>query len=99
MNPYGLISRQDVCTVLYRFARSFGYATTAPSADAFRDLSDAFDSDWYAHESIAWCYDVGIMTGSTQQDGTRLLKPHDVTLRSETTKIMTILARDIVSGD
>lgn len=96
VNPSGLITRQDVCTILYRFARAYGFAQTAPSPDAFQDLSDAFESDWYAHEAIAWCYDAGIMTGSVQADGSKLLKAHDSTLRSEATKIMTVLARDIV---
>jgi hypothetical protein len=58
-NPTGSISRQQLATMLYRFA---GQPATNGSIDSF---SDATGVASYANAALAWAVENGIVTGTT----------------------------------
>lgn len=89
------ITREDVATMIYRYARSIGVAsgTSTTVLDRFPDAGDTSD---YACQALAWCYQKGIITGVEEEDGTYLLKPKGEATRAEMVKIITVFSRDVL---
>lgn len=61
-NPGGAMTRQQMVTMLYRYAQSKGYKTTGGvSLDAFTDASSVAD---YARDAMSWAVGSGIVQGT-----------------------------------
>lgn len=83
-NPNGNIKRQDMATILYRYAGEYKHYDVSDKADlsSFPDV-DGVDS--YAADPVSWTNAVGIITG---KDG--LIAPQAFATRAE---VATILMR------
>lgn len=64
-NPGASITRQQLAAILYRFARSEGYDTTAGGM-AIREYPDYGSVADYAVEALNWAVSTGVVTGTTQ---------------------------------
>ena len=76
-NPKANVSREQLVTLLWRFAGS-------PGADAALDFTDAADVSDFATQAMAWAVSVGIIRGN--DDGT--LNPQGDATRAEVAAIM-----------
>lgn len=61
-NPNGEITRQDLATMLYRYAKSIGMDTTASGSTA--SFSDSGSVSGYASQAMTWAVGNGIINGS-----------------------------------
>lgn len=57
------ITRQDLVTMLYRYAQAKGYDTTAPSTSALGGFNDTASVAGYAKTAMEWAVANGIMGG------------------------------------
>lgn len=65
--PFTDISREQLAVMLYRYARSKDYDTTARAT--LSNFADAVQVSGYAEEALQWAIAVGILNGT---DGNRL---------------------------
>jgi len=80
-NPNGEISREQMATILFRYAEKFGYDLTY-STDAYHTFSDAGNTSSYAATAMQWATTHNIMKGS---DGK--LVPQDTASRAQVAQI------------
>lgn len=89
VRPNDTATREEVATIMARYAE---YATGAPAAGDAASLRSATDwqtvSDW-AIPSMAWANEHGVLTGRKQPDGALLLAPQANATRAEFAKIIT----------
>ena len=89
VRPNDTATREEVATIMARYAE---YATGAPAAGDAASLRSATDwqtvSDW-ATPSMAWANEHGVLTGRKQPDGALLLAPQANATRAEFAKIIT----------
>ena len=78
------VSRQDLVTILYRYAKAAGYPIALP-AD-FSRFPDAGDVADYAREAMGWAVAIGAISG--MGDGT--LAPGGTATRAQVAKIMQV---------
>ncbi len=81
--PDDAITREQMATILYRYAQYKGYSVTG-AAD-FAQYSDADAVSSYATDAMAWAVGTGIINGT---DGTVLL-PQDTATRAQVAQILT----------
>ena len=88
------ISRQELATMLARYAETCGVSIDGSMSTIGRmpDIADV--ADW-ALPAMAWCYDNGIIKG-WPVDGVRHLLPAASATRNEAAKMVTVLLRDIL---
>ena len=78
------VSRQDLVTILYRYAKAAGYPIAAPAdLSGFADAGDVSD---YAREAMGWAAAIGAISG--MGDGT--LAPGGTATRAQVAKIMQV---------
>jgi len=77
------INRESMCTMLYRYAQTIGFAGASGSLDAFHDAETV--SSW-ASDAVSWCVGTGIITG---KEG-KTLDPQGTATRAE---VATMLQR------
>lgn len=81
--PSDGLTREQMVTILYRFAQYRGTAASGPSSD-LSDYSDAGDiSDW-ARDAFNWDVSTGIVKGG----GNKLLSPKSYATRSELASVL-----------
>lgn len=97
--PEDAVSRQELATMLFRFANAMDSGNSAGDFDgaAFRAMPDAGDVASYASDAMGWCYAHGILTGSKTSEGALLL-PEDFATRAQMAKMITVTMRDVL-GD
>lgn len=82
------ITRQDFSIMLRNYAKKMGLDTEVSiNFDTFKDGNDV---DSYASSAMAWCVKVGLISGSTQENGT-YLRPKADTTRAECAKMISLL--------
>ena len=78
------VSRQDLVTILYRYAKAAGYPIAAPADySGFTDAGDVAD---YVREAMGWAVAVGMISG--MGDGT--LAPGGTATRAQVAKIVQV---------
>lgn len=80
--PGANIAREDLATMLYRYAGSMGFETAA-QADLSR-FSDASDVSAYAEDAVRWAVEKGILSGN----GSGELEPRGAATRAQAAKMM-----------
>ena len=80
--PNRSISREEVVTMLYRYAKAQGFDVTT-TGDKMSGFKDAGTTSSYAVDAMEWACEKGIMNGS---EG--MLTPHATATRAQATKIM-----------
>ncbi|MBP3413417.1 MAG: S-layer homology domain-containing protein [Oscillospiraceae bacterium] len=87
-NPDGTITREQLATILYRYAQSMGVDTEARAELNFPDLDQL--SSW-ATEAMQWAVAEGLISGSGSGSNVKLL-PRDGATRAQ---VATVLMRFI----
>ena len=93
--PDDPITRQELATLVYRFAQKQGVKpgkVDTGSLGTFRDGSEVMP---YAREAVAWCNASGIITGGQGADAGKVM-PLDRAQRAQAAKIFTVLHRDVL---
>lgn len=91
--PHDPVTREQLATMLYRFALGYG----KPGAGALESYVDAGDVSSWAIEGMDWCIAQGIITGDTSTEPVRL-NPLQPATRAHLAKMLTVLSRDVLGG-
>ena len=81
--PDGLLTREQLAAILYRYARAMGYQTTARGSLA--GFTDSGSISSYAAEPMSWAVGVGLLSG--MGDGT--VNPQGQATRAQVAAILT----------
>ncbi len=94
--PNDPVTREQLATMIARYAEWTGVDTSEYDPAAFEALPDKGDVSVYAVEPMKWCADQGIITGvyNPYEDASYLM-PQGNALRAHITKVITIVARDL----
>ena len=88
-DPDAPVSRQDLVTILYRYAKAAGYPlVSGADLSAFKDAGDVAD---YAKEAMGWAVAVGAVNG--MGDGT--LSPGGTATRAQVAKIILVFLETV----
>ncbi len=90
--PEADVTREQLATMVHRYAKMLGRGTEAGDIGGFPDAADV---SAYAAEALAWCYACGIVTGDTTSGEARL-NPQSGATRAQLAKIVTVLVRDVL---
>lgn len=85
------ISRQEFMCVIYNWAHGEGDAV---DESAFNALPDHASTGSWAVDAVAWCLSKGVIQGSLQPDGTRLILPASSVSRAEVAGIISNAIQD-----
>ncbi len=88
------ITREDLATMLYRFAKLCGNAGSLGNISSYPDASSV---DSWASSGMRWANAAGIVTGDKSTNPARL-KPTATATRAEAAKMFTVLVRDTLAG-
>ena len=92
------VSRQELATMVWRFAKWCGISVCDPDQTAFKSTTDWRAVDSYAVEPLVWTAAVGIMGGVDNGDGTYSLQPTGGATRAQAAKVFVVLTRDVLTG-
>lgn len=94
--PNDPVTREQLATMIARYAAWTGVDTSKFDPAAFEALPDKADVSVYAVDAMKWCADQGIITGVyNPYEGVSYLDPQGKALRAHITKVITIVARDL----
>lgn len=79
--PNDAITREELVTLLYRYARYFGHSCIGTSIEGFADAGSVSS---YAYNAMCWAYKAGVVTGTT---GSRL-NPQGTASRAEAAQMI-----------
>lgn len=86
--PDDAVTREQMVTILYRFAQHKGYDVSAGKDTNILRFNDAFAVSEYAIPAMQWACGSGMMTGA-QRDGGMALAPRDTTTRAQAATLLT----------
>lgn len=87
--PDGYITREQLATILYRYAKNIEQVDVSNRANLDETFADANQITAYAREALSWAVADGYMKGSTSNGATRVY-PKDGATRAE---VATLLMR------
>ena len=79
--PNDAITREELVTLLYRYAQYFGHSCIGTSIEGFADAGSVSS---YAYNAMCWAYKAGVVTGPT---GSRL-NPQGTASRAEAAQMI-----------
>ena len=86
------ITRQDMATILYRYAKAAGYdVSKTASLNKFSDAGSVAD---YAVDAMRWAVGMGLINGTMDAQGNITLDPAGNATRSQVAAIMTRFVRN-----
>ncbi len=85
--PDGKVTREQMATILYRYARQNGLDVTTPS-DVLQTFPDADKISAYAIDPLSWTVHQGII-GGTREGNTLFLDPQGSATRAQVAAILT----------
>ena len=86
--PDDAVTREQMVTILYRFAQHKGYDVSAGEDPNILSFNDALTVSEYAIPAMQWACGSGLMTGA-QRDGGMALAPRDTATRAQTATLLT----------
>ena len=92
VRPNDAITRQELATVLYRYALSLGKDGAGATASSYKSAPDASTVAKWAREGMGWCYAHGVLTGDAK---TKKLNPTGNATRAAMAKMVTVVIRDL----
>lgn len=92
--PDARISRQELATMVYRFAKARGAYTGSMVLESIERFKDADKILPYAREGLAWCDERGIMRGGQGPTDGYLMPQADAT-RAQAAKILVRVSQEI----
>ena len=79
--PNDAITREELVTLMYRYAQYFGHSCIGTSIEGFADAGSVSS---YAYNAMCWAYKAGVVTGTT---GSRL-NPQGTASRAEAAQMI-----------
>ena len=86
--PDDAVTREQMVTILYRFAQHKGYDVSAGEDTNILSFNDALTVSEYAIPAMQWACGSGMVNGIAQKGG-MLLAPRDTTTRAQTATLLT----------
>ena len=86
--PEDNVTREELATMLYRYAQSAGFGSNNGSISSFPDAGNV--SSW-AKQAMAWCNNKGIITGDQGYSPARLLPQSNAT-RAQAAKMLSVFS-------
>lgn len=80
------ITREELATMLFRYAKERGSNMADYEGGSYQDAIDADDVSEFAVEAAEWCYDRNVMAGSFENQRI-VLRPGDGASRAEASKM------------
>ena len=87
--PENAVTREELATMLARFAAWYGISTTEGDTSSFPDAASISD---FAKEAVGWCNARGIMTGDSV---THNANPKDGATRAQMAKMLAVFVTDV----
>lgn len=88
IRPNDLVTREELATMIARYAKEVHDAYSIASASELAGMDDADEVSEWAVEHVAWAIQMGIITGSAEPDGSLLVKPDGHASRAEMAAII-----------
>ena len=86
--PDNEVTREELATMAYRFAKWAGVKTANPPSASFNAASDTWAVSPWARDAMVWCGASGVLTGFVG-DAKPLLLPQGTATRAQAAKIFT----------
>ena len=93
--PDDPITRQELATLVYRFAKQQGVKVDRVDTDSLSKFGDNLQVMPFAREAVAWCNAAGIITGGQGADAGKVMPLNNAT-RAQAAKIFSVLHRDVL---
>lgn len=96
--PDAPVSREELATMVYRFAKFSGVRVSNPDPKAFNSTTNWRQVDSWAVDAMKWTAAVDILSGVNNANGTKSLQPYGTATRAQAAKVFVVLTRDVLTG-
>ena len=86
------VTRRELATMVYRYAKYAGMDVADPDPAAFRSTTDWRTVDSWASEALTWTAAVGVLSGVDNHDGTYSVVPFGTATRAMAAKVFVVLS-------
>ena len=86
------VTRQELATMVYRYAKHAGMDVADPDPTAFRSTTDRRTADSWASEALTWTAAAGVLSGVDNHDGTYSVVPFGTATRAMAAKVFVVLS-------
>ena len=94
--PNDPVTREQMATILWRYAKAKGYDVSAGESTSILDFPDAADISGYAVPAMQWGVGSGMVAGKDAADGSKTLDPQGETDRAQMATLMMRFCAEIV---
>ena len=94
--PDNQVTREELATMVYRFAKHSGVKVNNPPKKAFNSCGDTASVSSWSRDAMIWCSAAGVITG-VQGGAKPMLAPQDGATRAMAAKIF-VQAMNLASG-
>ena len=86
------VTRQELATMVWRYAKHAGMDVADPDPAAFRSTTDWRTVDPWASEALTWTAAAGVLSGVDNHDGTYSVVPFGTATRAMAAKVFVVLS-------
>ena len=86
------VTRQELATMVWRYAKYAGMDVADPDPAAFRSTTDWRTVDSWASEALTWTAAAGVLSGVDNHDGTYSVVPFGTATRAMAAKVFVVLS-------
>ncbi len=86
------VTRQELATMVHRYAKYAGMDVADPDPAAFRSTTDWRTADSWASEALTWTAAAGVLSGVDNHDGTYSVVPFGTATRAMAAKVFVVLS-------
>ena len=86
------VTRQELATMVHRYAKYAGMDVADPDPTAFRSTTDWRTADSWASEALTWTAAAGVLSGVDNHDGTYSVVPFGTATRAMAAKVFVVLS-------
>ena len=86
------VTRQELATMVWRYAKHAGMDVADPDPTAFESTTDWRTVDSWASEALTWTAAAGVLSGVDNHDGTYSVVPFDTATRAMAAKVFVVLS-------
>ena len=86
------VTRQELATMVYRYAKYAGMDVADPDPAAFESTTDWRTVDTWASEALTWTAAAGVLSGVDNHDGTYSVVPFGTATRAMAAKVFVVLS-------
>ena len=90
--PSRPVTRQELATMVYRYAKYAGMDVADPDPSAFRSTTDWRTADSWAADALTWTAAAGVLSGVDNHDGTYSVVPFGTATRAMAAKVFVVLS-------